>query len=102
MSALAVEPTVTDPVILEKAVAHLKRANVHLPTLGQLARPATIPRSVRTAVAEIDPDKPDPLNLFRVHWYNAADRRGIADVPGYLLLPEALTGGRAPTLVALR
>ena len=101
MSALAVEPAVTDPVILEKAVAHLKRANVHLPTLGQLARPATIPRSVRTAVAEIDPDKPDPLNLFRVHWYNAADRRGIADVPGYLLLPEALTGVRAPILVAL-
>lgn len=101
MSTLAIEPKVTDTTIRDRAVAHLKQANVVLPTFGQLARPQTIPEPMRASVTAIDPDHPEPRNLFRVHWYNAADRRGISDVPGYLLLPEALTGVRAPILVAL-
>ena len=101
MSVPAVDPKVSDKATLEKAVTHLKRANVRLPTLGQLARPTTIPRPLRDGLAEIDPDKPDPRNLFRVHWYNSSDRRGISEVPGYMVLPEALTGVRAPILVAL-
>src|SRR5262249_26653901 len=36
-----------------------------------------------------------------VHWYNDAMRRGVAPVPVYLDLPEALTGVKARILVAL-
>lgn len=101
MSALPIEPSVANLKIRERAVAHLKRAGVLLPTFGQLARPNTIPQPVWNAATKMDPDQPDPLNLFRVHWYNSADRRGLTEVPGYLVLPEALTGVRAPILVAL-
>ncbi|MFX8496833.1 hypothetical protein ABTL88_19195, partial [Acinetobacter baumannii] len=40
-------------------------------------------------------------NLWRVHWYNGADRTGRIDVPGYLVLPESLTGVKAPIVVLL-
>jgi cysteine synthase len=43
----------------------------------------------------------DPRNLFRVHWHNAADRRGFAAVPDHLVLPRELTGVEAPIVVAL-
>ena len=29
----------------------------------------------------VDPDEAHPLNLFRVHWFNAADRKTLVDVP---------------------
>jgi len=72
-----------------------------LPTFSQLADPRRIPADVRDALRHVDPDAPHPLNLFRVHWYNAADRRGIGDVPEHVVLPESLTGVRAPIVVAL-
>ena len=52
-------------------------------------------------LADVDPDEPHPLNLFRMHWYNAADRRGMVSVPGHIVLPEALTGVKAKVVVML-
>jgi cysteine synthase len=75
--------------------------SVTFPTLAELADPRRIPRSIQEALHAVDPDAPDPRNLFRVHWYNAADRRARSDVPAYVVLPEALTGVRAPIVVAL-
>ena len=43
----------------------------------------------------VGPDEPDPLNLFRVHWYNDANRGGLVDVPEHLVLPRELTGVEA-------
>jgi cysteine synthase len=74
---------------------------MHIPTFSQLADPRHIAPAVRDALRDVDPDAPHPLNLFRVHWYNAADRRGLVDVPGHVVLPESLTGVRAPIVVAL-
>ena len=73
---------------------------VTLPTFAQLADPHTIPQSIRERSRGSDPDEPDPLNLFRVHWYNAADRIGFADVPDHVVLPQELTGVEAPIIVA--
>ena len=42
-----------------------------------------------------------PLNLFRVHWYNASDRRGLVPVPDHVVLPESFTGVAAPIVVLL-
>src|SRR5690606_29555090 len=39
--------------------------------------------------------------LYRVHWHNAADRRGLAPVPAHLVLPSELTGVAAKIVVAL-
>jgi cysteine synthase len=74
---------------------------VALPTFGQLASPGLIPPNVREALAAVGADDPDPLNLFRVHWYNDASRVDVLDVPDHLVLPRELTGVDARIAVAL-
>jgi cysteine synthase len=86
---------------LERTVERLREAKVLLPTFGQLADPARAPVRVREALAGVDPDAAHPLNLFRVHWLNGADRVGSVDVPGHLVLPSELTGVEARIVIAL-
>jgi len=52
-------------------------------------------------LAAVDPDAPDPANLFRVHWNNDETRRGLQAVPGHLRLPPSVTGVEADIVVAL-
>jgi cysteine synthase len=85
----------------ERIVGRFRDAGIALPTFEQLAEPSTIPARIREALSAVDPDAPHPLNLFRVHWYNAADRRSTVDVPEHVVLPAALTGVEAPIVVAL-
>lgn len=92
---------IVDAAARERAVERFRQANIVLPTFAQLADPSTIPADVRAALAGVDPDAPHPLNLFRVHWYNAPDRRGTVPVPVHLELPPALTGVPAPIVVVL-
>jgi len=49
----------------------------------------------------VDPNAAHPLNLFRVHWHNGADRRGQVAVPEHVVLPSELTGVDAKIVVAL-
>jgi cysteine synthase len=60
-----------------------------------------MPRSRCEALRFADPDRPDPANLFRVHWYNDRRRDSFAEVPPHLVLPSELTGVRTPIVVAL-
>lgn len=101
MDQLGMSPDVVDEQTLASAVDVLREIGVGLPTLSQLANPATIPQRQRDALKGISPDEPNAANLWRVHWYNDASRTGVAGVPGYLELPEALTGVKARIVVAL-
>ncbi|MEP7224426.1 MAG: pyridoxal-phosphate dependent enzyme [Actinomycetota bacterium] len=92
---------VIDPQMLERTVDRLREARVALPTFGQLADPALIPPAIRAALSRIEADEADPLNLFRVHWYNDRSRVDIVDVPDHLVLPRELTGADARIVVAL-
>ena len=92
---------VVDRGVYDRAVRHLRKARVVLPTFAQLANPEKIPAAVTSALAQVDADAAHAGNLFRVHWYNDAARRGIGAAPLYLDLPEALTGVKARILVAL-
>jgi cysteine synthase len=74
---------------------------IAFPTFAQLANPQTIGPAIRDALRDVDPDAPHPLNLFRVHWHNGADRRSVVDIPEHVVLPGALTGVPAPIVVAL-
>ncbi len=56
---------------------------------------------MQDALAGIGPDDADPLNLFRVHWYNAANRTGLVPVPEHVELPSEITGVDARIVVAL-
>ena len=69
-----------------------------LPTFAQLVQPHG---AGPDGLSDVDPDSADPANLFRVHWYNAADRRGLVDVPEHVELPPELTGVEARIVVAL-
>src|SRR3954454_15426569 len=101
MARLGLERSVTDGSVLERTAARLGKAGVVLPTIAQLKDPTTIPASIRSRLRGVDPDAPDALNLFRVHWYNGGDRQSLVDVPEHIELPPELTGVKARIVLAL-
>jgi cysteine synthase A len=101
MDRLGLARDIVDPATHARTVARFKERRIALPTFGELADPTSIPAGIQAALAEVDPDTPHPLNLFRVHWYNAADQRGRAAEPAHVVLDAALTGVRAPIVVLL-
>lgn len=101
MTQLGLAKDVVDAGVRARAIAHLKERRVLLPTFAQLEDPSLIPAALQARIASVDPDAADPLNLFRIHWYNSADRRKIDAVPAHIVLPKSLTGVDAPIVVAL-
>src|SRR6266536_2817277 len=101
MGRQGLERDVVDAAVYEGAVQRFRDAKIRMPTFAQLSEPTTIPDGVQARLASVEPDAPDPLNLFRVHWFNDADRRSRASVPQHLVLPSSLTGVEAPIIVAL-
>jgi cysteine synthase len=101
MTMLDLLDTIADRAVYESAVGHLRDHGVVLPTFAQLADPALAPPAIAAALRDVDPDAPDPKNLFRVHWYNDGARRGRVETPEHLVLPPSLTGVPAPILVVL-
>ncbi|MBW2369020.1 MAG: pyridoxal-5'-phosphate-dependent protein subunit beta, partial [Deltaproteobacteria bacterium] len=70
MTKLGLERNIVDQTVYESTIDNIRNAGVVLPTFKQLADPATIPPAIVHRLAGVDPDASDPLNLFRVHWYN--------------------------------
>ena len=100
-SALGVETHLVDAAVRDRAVAHFRDAGIVLPTFAELADPARIPAATTEALAGVGPDQADPRNLFRIHWYNGADRTSRAALPAHVVLPKELTGVDARIVVAL-
>jgi cysteine synthase len=90
-----------DRIAYERTVQRYRETRTVLPTFAQLIDPGTIPASTWSDLAGVDPDAPDPRNLFRVHWNNSADRRGFVPVADHVVLPPSFTGVEAPIVVAL-
>jgi cysteine synthase len=101
MGRQGLERHVVDAAVYERAVGRFRDARIRMPTFAQLSEPTTIPDGIEARLATVDPDAPDPLNLFRVHWLNDADRHSRASIPQHLVLPSSLTGVEAPIIVAL-
>ncbi len=85
----------------DNEVRRFRERQILLPTFAEIADPASVPEDVQEKLATVDPDAADPWNLFRVHWFNASDRRARTDVPVHLSLPPALTGVPCPILIVL-
>src|SRR5215510_12724226 len=83
------------------AVGCLRAAQVTLPSWSELADPARIPAAIASSLKSVGPDEPNAKNLWRVHWFNDADRRDRTPVPGHVVLPQTLTGAKAPIVVLL-
>ncbi len=92
---------IVDRGVYDRTVDRFRTQRIALPTFGELAEPTRIPAGIAGRLAAVDPDSADPLNLWRVHWYNAADRHGRVDVPVHVVLPRALTGIDATVVVVL-
>jgi cysteine synthase A len=101
MARLGLETSIVDRKVFANTVAWFREAKIALPTFAELASPSRIPAEVQKALAAVGPDEAHPLNLYRVHWYNASSRRDLAQVPEHIVLPEAVTGVRAKIVVAL-
>ncbi|HEY5650266.1 MAG TPA: pyridoxal-phosphate dependent enzyme [Acidimicrobiia bacterium] len=92
---------VVDPEALTRTTERFRERNIVLPTFAQLADPTTLPAEVDGLLEDVGPDDADARNLWRVHWYNADDRRGRVDVPGYIEIPSELSGVDARIVLAL-
>ncbi len=101
MKELGLSTEIVDQGVYDNTVAAFAEKDIVLPTFEQLADPSLIPEEIKEKLKSVDPDAADPLNLFRVHWFNSEDRRGTVDVPGYISLPKELTGVDAPIVIAL-
>ena len=101
MEKLGLETEIVDPQTYRGSIDRFREAGIRLPTMSQLAEPATIPDEIVQRLSDVGPDEAHPLNLFRVHWNNGADRRGRAALPQYLELPSSLTGVPARIVLLL-
>jgi cysteine synthase len=94
-------PHVADEAVLASAVDSLRQSGIRLPTLSQLANPASMPQGVRSKTLKNEAGRG---NLWDVHWFNggeAGDAGALPAAPLHLELPEALTGVKARIVVAL-
>ncbi len=98
---IGLEPDIVDRETYRRTVERFREASIRLPKISELANPAGIPSDLVGALAGADTDAPDARNLFRVHWHNDASRTGLAEVPGHVELPTALTGVDARIIVVL-
>ncbi|MGI9305477.1 MAG: pyridoxal-phosphate dependent enzyme [Gammaproteobacteria bacterium] len=91
---------ILDRGVYDRAVAHMRRAGVRLPSFSQLADAPRALAELEPALSGVDPDAPDPRNLFRVHWHNNENRIGFTQTPDHVLLPRELTGVEAQIAIA--
>ena len=98
MQLIDLAAEISDRRAYDRVVDRLRAMKVRLPTFAALADPKG---HALPDLHNIDPDAADPANLWRVHWYNGKDRRSVADVPDYIVLPPELTGTTARIVVAL-
>ena len=91
---------IVDEDAYTRTAKRFREQGIRLPTIAGLANPVSSGRA-DSDLTSVDPDSPDPRNLFRVHWHNGADRRTVVPVPEHLVLPSSLTGVDAKIVVAL-
>jgi cysteine synthase len=99
--SLVEPPAIVDQKRRRSAIEHLRHARVVLPTWRQLSEPDALLGATLPHPSNVDPDAPDPANLWRVHWFNGADRKRRVPVPEHIVLPRELTGVNARIVVLL-
>ena len=90
--SLLIAPEIVDRARRNAAISRLKDVGGFLPTWSDLADPLTAANGKAPDLAGIDPDAPHGANLWRVHWFNASDRKSRLQTPAHVVLPPHLTG----------
>ena len=78
--------------IVNKTSEYFKKKGVVLPTISELCDPCSINGDIQNKLKNIDKNAIDPLNLFRVHWFNNRDHSSFSQVPEHIVLPSEFTG----------
>ena len=84
---------------ISKTSEYFKKKGVILPTVSELCNPHSINEDVKNKLKTVDKDSIDPLNLFRVHWFNNRDHSNFSKVPEHIVLPSEFTGVEAKIIV---
>ena len=99
--SLGLDSEIVDRAVYDRNLEKCRAAGIVLPRIGDLADPVARLGPKAEALGGVDPDGAESGNLFRVHWHNDAERRGLAAVPEHLVLSSELTGVDAEIIVAL-
>ena len=87
-----------DPKLKEQyladAVENAKAYNILLPTFRMLDDPSLIPEKVKEELKSIEITEVNPLNLFRISWFNEPlDKGGLyQDLPNFIEIPKEIHG----------
>jgi len=86
--------TPEEDAYLKSAIEVCKENNILLPTFRMLDDPSLIPQKVKDALKNVAVTDIDPLNLFRISWFNEPVPKGgnYKDVPNYIVIPKEITG----------
>ena len=84
---------------ISKTSAYFKKKGIILPKVSELCNPHSINEDIKNKLKTVDKDSIDPLNLFRVHWFNNRDHSNFSKVPEHIVLPSEFTGVEAKIIV---
>lgn len=68
-----------------------------------LENPKLIPEKIKEELKNIGMDELNPLNLFRISWYNEPKEKGglYNDIPNYIEIPPELSGVKARIIMII-
>ena len=85
--------------VINKTSEYFKSKGIILPKISELSNPKIINEKIKVSLKCIDKDDANPLNLFRVHWFNKSDHSSFSKVPEHIVLPSEFTGVEAKIIV---
>ncbi len=85
--------------IVSKTSEYFKKKGIILPKISELCDPHSISEDILKRLKNIDKDAIDPLNLFRVHWFNNRNHSDISKIPEHIVLTNKFTGVEAKIIV---
>ena len=85
--------------VIKKTSEYFKSKGIILPKISELSNPKIINKKIKDSLKYIDKDDANPLNLFRVHWFNKSDHSSFSKVPEHIVLPSEFTGVEAKIIV---
>ena len=85
--------------IVSKTSTYFKKKGIILPKISELCSPYLINENIVQKLKSVDKNSINPLNLFRVHWFNNRDHTNFSEVPEHIVLPNEFTGIDAKIIV---
>ena len=85
--------------VVSKTSEYFKSRDIKLPKIAELIDPHSINNDIINRLKTIDKNDINPLNLFRVHWFNNRDHSSFSNIPEHIVLPSEFTGVEAKIIV---